>query len=73
MEPIIVTNQAEYSEARKAYRDILDNSRFDIDAGKGLNIVKKVDCLIIDYLYKGVSKDDTEKNLCSLYFNLYKG
>jgi hypothetical protein len=69
MELIVVSNQAEYSEARKAYRDILDNSHFDIDGGKGLNIVKKVDRLITDYLYKDVSKDTTEKNLCRLCFN----
>jgi hypothetical protein len=72
MEPIIVSNQAEYSEACKAYRNILDNSRFDIDAGKGLNIVKEADRLITDYLYKNVSKDDTEKELSRLYFNKYQ-
>jgi hypothetical protein len=72
MKPIIVSNQAEYRKARKTYRDILDNSRFDIDTGKGLNIVTKVDDLITDYLFKDISKDDAEKSLCRLCFNEYQ-
>jgi hypothetical protein len=72
MDPIVVSNQAEYTGACKAYRDILDNNRFDIDAGKGLNIVKKVDCLITDYLFKDISKDEAEKSLSRLCFNEYQ-
>jgi hypothetical protein len=72
MKLIIVSNQAEYRKARKEYRDILDDSRFDIDAGKGLNIVKEADRLITDYLYKNVSKDDTEKELSRICFNKYQ-
>jgi hypothetical protein len=69
MEPIIASNQAEYIEACKAYRDILDNGNFDIDVGKVANIVKKVDSLITDYLFKDISKDKAEKSLSRLGFN----
>jgi hypothetical protein len=72
MEPIVVSNQAEYIEACKAYRDILDNGNFDIDAGKGVNIVKKVDSLITDYLFKDISKNEAEKSLSRLCFNEYQ-
>jgi hypothetical protein len=72
MEPVIVSNQTEYRKARKVYRDIPDSSRFDIDTGKGLNIVTKVDCLITDYLFKDISKDDAEKSLSRLCFNEYQ-
>jgi hypothetical protein len=64
----VVSNQAEYDAAQKIYQDILDKSYFDIDTGKGLNIVEEVDCLIYRYLYQDASKDDTEEGLSRFYF-----
>jgi hypothetical protein len=69
MKPIIVSNQTEYREACKTYRDILNNSHFDVDAGKGLNIIKKVDSIITDYLFKDIAKDGAEKSLSRICFS----
>jgi hypothetical protein len=69
MEPIAVSTQKQYDEAQKKYQAALDTSYFDIDKGKGLEIVEEVDYLIYHFLCNGVSKEDTEKNLSRFYFD----
>jgi hypothetical protein len=69
MKPIVVSTQDQYDEAQKQYQKTLDTSYFDIDKGKGLEIVEEVDCLIYHFLCNGVSKEDTEKSLSRFYFN----
>jgi hypothetical protein len=69
MEPIIVSNQREYQEARKIYSDTLDKSRFNIDTGKGLKIVKKIDDFVTVYLFGDISKNDAEKGISRLRFS----
>jgi hypothetical protein len=68
MEPIIVSNQNEYDQAEKTFRDILDNSRFDIEAGKGLSTIEEVETVIHNHLKQGVSKDEAEKSLSQYNF-----
>jgi hypothetical protein len=68
MKSIVVKSQAEYDEAQKLYQDALNESYFDIDRGRGMEIVEEVDYLIYNYLYKDESKENTEKNLAHFYF-----
>jgi hypothetical protein len=69
MEPIVVSNQTEYQEARKAYSDFLAKNRFDVETGKGLNIIKKVDDFVTDYLFGDISRNNAEKGIVGLRFN----
>jgi hypothetical protein len=69
MEPIVVSTQDQYDEARKRYQTALYSRYFDIDRGEGLEIVEEVDYLIYNYLCNGVSKEDTENSLSRFYFN----
>jgi hypothetical protein len=68
MNPIIVTNQAEYDAAQKTYQDAFNKSYFDIDRGKGMEIVEEVDYLMYNYIYKGESREKTEESLAHFYF-----
>jgi hypothetical protein len=69
MKPLVAATQDQYDEAQKRYQAALDTSYFDIDAGKGLEIVEEVDYLIYHFLCNGVSKEDTEKSLSRFYFD----
>jgi hypothetical protein len=68
MKPIVVSNQAEYDQAEKTYWDLLNNRRFDIDKGKGLNAIEAIDRLLDNYLNNNTSKEDMEKGLIFLNF-----
>jgi hypothetical protein len=68
MKPIAVSTQAQYDEAKKLYQKTFDKSRFDIDRGKGMEVVEEVDYLIHNFLYEEVSKKDTENDLSRFYF-----
>jgi hypothetical protein len=72
MEPIIVSNQAEYRKASKTGRRIPKKNRFDIDAGKGLDIIKEVDRILTGYFYEKISKNGAEKSLSRLCFNVFQ-
>jgi hypothetical protein len=67
MEPIIVSNQAEYDEAIKTYRKFLDTSYYDLD--KGTEPVKEAGYFINNYLNKNTSRAETEKYLSRTGFN----
>jgi hypothetical protein len=69
MKPIIVSTQAQYNEAEKLYWKTLDKSHFDIDRGKGMEIVEETDYLIHNFLYGDASKENTENDLSRFYFN----
>jgi hypothetical protein len=69
MKPIIVSTQAQYNEAEKRYWKTLDKNYFDIDRGKGMEIVEETDYLIHNFLYGGSSKGDTENDLSHFYFD----
>jgi hypothetical protein len=68
MEPIVVSNQAEYKQAEKTYWDLINNSRFDIAKGKGMKAIEVISFLLDIYLNNNASKDDTEKNIAYLNF-----
>jgi hypothetical protein len=68
MEPVIVSNQTEYTEACKTCWDILDKNLFVVIGGKNSKIVKKVERFISDYLHKGISREDTEKGISRIGF-----
>jgi hypothetical protein len=72
MEPMIVSNQAQYDEAHKLYQDLRDTSCFNIDTGKGIEIIREVDYLLHNYLYKDVTKEETENALSSFFFTEYQ-
>jgi hypothetical protein len=68
MEPILVSTQAEYDEARNIYQNTLDTSHFDLDADKGMEIVEEVDYHIHNYLCRNVTKEETENSLSRCFF-----
>jgi hypothetical protein len=68
MEPITVSSQYEYDEAQRLYQDNLDKSYFDIDRGKGREIVEEADHLIYRYLTGNITKESAESNLSRHYF-----
>jgi hypothetical protein len=72
MEPMRVANQVQYDEAQKAYQNMLDTSSFDIDTGKGKEIVEEVDYLIHNYLYRDVTKEETENSLSGFFFTEFQ-
>jgi hypothetical protein len=72
MEPIIVSNQAEYRKASKTDRRIPKKNRFDIDAGKGLDIIKEVDRILTGYFYEKISKNGAEKSLPAFVLTFFR-
>jgi hypothetical protein len=72
MDPIIVSTQTEYNEAKNLCQNSFDKSYFDIDKDIGMDIVAEVDFLIYHYLCREATKEETERSLSHFYFNQEK-
>jgi hypothetical protein len=68
MNDIVVATQAEYDNAAARIARYQNRPQFDIEAGRGMEIVEEVNYLMYNYLYNNENLDKTIADLSYFYF-----